>query len=478
MTIIDTEATALAEEPTPASGEDPAAQLESAMRGRLIRPGDADYDAARQVWNGMVDKRPQLIARCAGVADVIAAVNFGREHGLPIAVRGGGHNVAGSAVCDDGLVIDLSPMNGVRVDPRSATVRAEGGVTIGALDHETQAFGLAVPMGVVTATGIAGLTLGGGLGWLRRKYGLSCDNLISADVVTADGQLVTASEQENQELLWGLRGGGGNFGVVTSFEFRAHPVGPEVFVAFVIHPGAAAADALRFYRDWAATAPDEISSFAILWHAPVMDEIPAEHHHAPIAVFVAVHCGDAAQAQEDLTALREFGDPLADLSDTMPYLQAQMFFDADYPAHEMRYYWKSHYLRELSDEAIAALVELNEASPSHHSTLDLWQLGGAFARAGVQDTAFGHRSAPFLLGIEANWENPSDDDACLAWARDVFRRLEPYSTGAQYVNFPGLYEDADTMVQGTFGPNLERLAALKRRYDPDNVFRLNHNIRP
>ena len=451
-------------------------QLEAGLRGRLVRPADADYDTVRQVWNGMVDKRPALIARCAGVADVIAAVRFGREHGLPIAVRGGGHNVAGSGVCDGGLVIDLSPMHGIRVDPERGTVRAEGGVTIGQLDHETQAFGLAVPMGVVTATGIAGLTLGGGLGWLRRRHGLSCDNLISADVVTADGQLLTADEQHNPELLWALRGGGGNFGVVTSFEYRAHPIGPQVYLAFVVHAGPDAAAALRYYRDWAVSAPDEVSSFAILWHAPELEEIPVEYHHTPIAVYLAVHCGEQDRAEQDLKPLREFGCPIADLSGTMRYLDVQAFFDADYPAHEMRYYWKSHFLSEVPDETIATMVELNERTPSPHSTLDLWQLGGASARPGPQDTAFGDRSAPFLLGIECNWEHEADDAACIAWGREAFDRLQPYSTGAQYVNFPGLYEDNDAMVRGTFGPNLDRLTTIKKQYDPTNLFRLGHNI--
>ena len=451
-------------------------QLQTDLRGRLIRPADADYDPARQVWNGMVDKRPGLIARCAGVADVVAAVRFGREHLLPIAVRGGGHNVAGAGVCDGGLVIDLSPMNGIRVDPQRGTVRAEGGVTIGELDHETQAFGLAVPMGVVTATGIAGLTLGGGLGWLRRRHGLSCDNLISADLVTADGHLVTADEQHNPELLWALRGGGGNFGVVTSFEYRAHPLGPQVYLAFVIHAAADATAAIRHYRDWAASAPDEVSSFGILWHAPEMEEIPVEHHHTPIAVYLAVHCGEQDQAEQDLEPLRRFGSPIADLSGPMRYLDVQAFFDADYPAHEMRYYWKSHFLRGLPDEAVATMVELNERAPSPHSTIDLWQLGGAFARTGPQDTAFGDRSAPFLIGIECNWEHEADDGASIAWGREVFDRLQPYATGGQYVNFPGLYEDNDAMVRGAFGQNLGRLTAIKKQYDPTNLFRLNHNI--
>jgi FAD/FMN-containing dehydrogenase len=458
--------------------DDVAGELESRLRGRLIRRTDGDYNEARLVWNGMVDKHPALIARCAGVADVITSVRLARERSLPIAIRGGGHNVAGNGVCDGGLVIDLSLMNSVHVNPEKRTVRAEGGATIGDLDHETQAFGLAVPMGVVTATGIAGLTLGGGLGWLRRKHGLSSDNLISVDIVTADGQLITASEEQNRDLFWGVQGGGGNFGVVTSFEYRAHPVGPDVFLAFVVHAGRDAHEALRFYREWAITAPDEVSSFAILWHAPEIDEIPAEYHHAPIVVFLAVHCGAGQRAQQELSQLREFGSPIADLSNTLPYLEVQRFFDADYPAHDMRYYWKSHYLAGLPDEAIAVLVDLNETSPSVHSTLDIWQLGGAFSRPAASDTAFGDRSAPFLLGIESNWEHPEDDGAALEWGRTAFRALEPFATGGEYLNFPGLYENNDKMVQDTFGANLDRLVALKQRYDSTNLFRLNHNIRP
>jgi FAD/FMN-containing dehydrogenase len=455
-----------------------ARELMSRLRGQLVRPADDGYDKARLVWNGMVDKHPALIARCAGVADVITAVSFARSQSLPVAVRGGGHNVAGSGVCDDGLVIDLSLMNSVRVDPGSGTVRADGGVTIGQLDHETQAFGLAVPMGVVTATGIAGLTLGGGIGWLRRKHGLSSDNLISVDVVTADGRLITASEDHNRDLFWGVRGGGGNFGIVTSFEYRTHPVGPDVFLAFVVHAGRDSHEALRFYREWAITAPDEVSSFAILWHAPEIEGIPAEHHHTPIVVYLAVHCGEQARAQQDLKPLREFGSPIADLSETLPYVDMQRFFDADYPAHDMRYYWKSHYLAGLPDDAITALVDLNERSPSPHSTLDIWQLGGAFSRLEPSDTAFGDRSAPFLLGIESNWERPEDDGAALEWGRAAFHALQPFATGAEYLNFPGLYEDNDKMVRGTFGSNLDRLVALKQRYDPTNLFRLNHNIKP
>jgi FAD/FMN-containing dehydrogenase len=450
----------------------------ASLRGRLIRPGDASYDEARAVWNGMIDRRPAAIAQCAGTADVIHAVNFARGHGMLVSVRGGGHNVAGSAIVDGGLVIDLSKMRAVRVDPARQTVRAEGGVTIGDLDHETTAFGLAVPLGVVTETGIAGLTLGGGLGWLRRKYGLSCDNLIAADVVTADGRLVHTGESENPDLLWGLRGGGGNFGIVTSFEFRAHPIPPELYVAFVIHPADGAPGALRFYREWAADAPDEVSGFAILWHGPELEEIPAEHHGEPIVVFLAVHAGDPAEGERVLQPLRGFGDPIADMSGPMPFLDLQQFFDEDYPAGEMHYYWKSAYLRDLPDEAINRLAALNAQAPSPHSSLDLWQLGGAMSRVGPEETAFGDRSAPFMLGIEANWEDPAADAANVAWAREVFEAARPFATGAQYMNFPGFYEGGESDVRDTFGGNYARLVELKKKYDPENMFRLNQNVKP
>jgi FAD/FMN-containing dehydrogenase len=454
------------------------AALASALRGRLVRPSDADYNDVRAVWNGMIDKRPALIARCAGAADVITAVTFAREHNVRVAVRGGGHNAAGNGVCDDGLVIDLSLMKGIHVDPLRQTVRAEAGVTIGELDHETQAVGLAVPMGLVTATGIAGLTLAGGMGWLRRRYGLSCDNLISADVVTGNGEFVTASAERNADLLWGLQGGGGNFGVVTSFEFRAYPVGPDVFITFVLHPGTGteAREALQFYREWSQAAPDEISAFGILQYAPEMPEIPAEHHGKPVVIYLAMYSGDVQEGEQALQSLRDYGSPIADLSGPMPYVDVQRFFDADYPAHEMRYYWKSRYLNDLSTDAIDTLVGLNEASPSHHSTLDVWQLGGAMSRVAPQNTAFGDRSAPYLIGIEANWESPDDDRACVEWGREVFRMLEPFATRREYFNFPGLYEDGEQSVRETFGANLGRLQSIKRKYDPDNLFRLNHNI--
>ncbi|GAA4978208.1 FAD-binding oxidoreductase [Actinopolymorpha pittospori] len=449
------------------------------LRGRLVGPADLDYDEARAVWNGLIDKRPGLIARCTGTADVMAAVRFARAHELLLAVRGGGHNVAGAAVCDGGLVVDLSPMKAIRVNPGAGTVRAQGGVRIGDLDHESQAFGLAVPMGVVSETGIAGLTLGGGYGWLTRKYGLSCDNLLSADVVTADGRWVRAGTgpDDDLDLLWAIRGGGGNFGVVTSFDFRAHPIGPEVYFGFVVHAGSAAGEALRGIRAFIEQAPEGVMSVAVLWHGPPLEQIPAEHHGKPVAIHLAVYAGDPAEGERALRAARDIGNPIADLSGPMRYVDLQRFLDVDYPAHDLRYYWKSRYLSGLPDDLIDLLVQRNEASPSPLNTFEMWSLGGAAARVATQDSAFGDRSAPYLLGVEANWERPEDDTANLAWVREVHADVEPFSTGREYVNFPGFYED-ENLVRETFGPNFRRLASLKKRYDPMNLFRLNHNIPP
>ncbi len=457
-----------------------------AMTGAVVGPRDPGYGEARRVWNGMIDRRPALIARCASTSDVVHAVDFARRHDLVFSVRGGGHNAAGAALCDDGLVIDLSPMQSVDVDVEDRRVRAAGGVTIGVLDAATQPHGLAVPLGVVTETGIAGLTLGGGYGWLRRKYGLSCDNLLAAEVVTADGRVVRASETENPDLLWGLRGGGGNFGIVTSFELRAHPVGPEVFFAVVMHAGADAVDTLRAYREWAETAPDEISSIGVLWNAPAIEEIPAEHHGTPIVTFVAMHAGSPDEGERALAPLRGIGEPIADLSGAMPYLDVQQFFDEDYPKWERRYYWTSAYVSELADDLIGELVGLAATMPSHHSNIDIWQGGGAAARVPAEATAMGDRSAAFMLGIEANWDFVPDgaddgqqervDAENMDWARSVVRAAAPWATGARYANFPGLYE-ADERPD-FFGPNARRVAALKAEYDPENRFDRNHNVRP
>ena len=453
------------------------AGLQSQLRGELIRPGDESYDEARKVWNGMIDKKPALISRCASVDDVVASVNFARENEILLAVRGGGHNVAGTAVVDGGLVVDLSAMKGVHVDPERRTVRAEGGVTIGELDEETQKFGLATPMGVVSETGIAGLTLGGGLGWLRRKYGLSSDNLVSVDIVTADGRYLTTSETENPDLFWGIRGGGGNFGVVTSFEYRLYPVGPEVMFCFVLYPGDRAKEVLRFCEEYVAQAPDEVSPLGVLGQVPHAEIFPKEWHGKPYAAILAMYSGSVEEGERVLKPLRELGDPIADLSEPMPYTDAQKLLDEDYPEGG-RYYWKSVNVNGLGDEEIERLMVHAETAPSDHSTIDVWYQGGAMNRLGAEETAFGDRSAPYLLGIEGNWEEPHEDEPNVAWVRECVADMRRFSDGGMYLNFPGFLEEGQEMMRDAYGENYERLVALKNEHDPTNFFRMNQNITP
>ena len=451
--------------------------LEARLRGELLRAGDPGYEEARRVWNGMIDKRPALIARATSVADVINSVNFARENDLLLAVRGGGHNVAGTGTVDGGLLIDLSSMKGIKVDPERRTVRAEGGVTIGELDKETQAFGLATPLGVVSETGIAGLTLGGGLGWLRRKYALSSDNLLSVDVVTADGRFLTASEEENPELFWGIRGGGGNFGVVTCFEYRLHPVGPEVMFAFLFYPGARAREILRSLNEYVAQAPDEVSPLAFLGRVPRDEMFPEEWHGEPFVGIAAMYAGEVEEGREVVRPLRELGDPITDFSSPMPYVEAQKVLDEDYPEGG-RYYWKSVNVNGLEDEAIERLIAHAQAAPSDHSTIDIWYQGGAMSRVPAEDTAFGDRSSPILLGVEANWEGPQDDEANVAWVRGCVSDMRRFSDGGTYLNFPGFLKEGQNLVRDAYGENYERLVALKDEYDPTNLFHLNQNVTP
>ncbi|RQG93335.1 FAD-binding oxidoreductase [Natrarchaeobius chitinivorans] len=452
-------------------------QFEATLHGDLVQPGDADYDDARAVWNGMIDKYPALIAQCRGTADVIRTVEFAHETDLPVAVRGGGHNVAGTAVCDDGLVIDLSKMRGVWVDPDAQRAWVQGGATWADVDHETQAFGLATPGGVVSKTGVAGLTLGGGIGHLRCKYGLTCDNLVSADVVTADGEFLTASEDENPELFWGLRGGGGNFGIVTGFEFELHPVGPEVATCFVIYPGDRLAECLRAYRDYIDSAPVEVSLFS---SAGVMRD---EDLFAPDVLddlkigFMGCYAGPPEDGEAAIEPLRHLAEPIADFSGTMAYTTFQQILDGDYP-DGMRYYWKSLYLDGLSESAIDRITYWAGCAPSPLSTVDVWQLGGAITDVGFEESAFAGRHAPVLLGVEANWEDPSNDEANIAWVRDCLDDMRQFSDGSIYLNFPGFLEDNDKTMETTFGAAYERLVALKDEYDPTNVFSRNQNITP
>jgi FAD/FMN-containing dehydrogenase len=442
----------------------------------VIAPGDEGYDAARLVWNGLIDKYPALIARPTGVADVVAAVNFARARGLEVAVRGGGHNVAGTAVCDDGLVIDLSGMKGIRVDPAARTVRAEAGVTWGELDRETQLFGLATPGGEVSVTGIAGLTLGGGIGVLRRKYGLSCDNLISVDLVTADGRFLTASEAENADLFWGLRGGGGSLGVVTSFEFRLHPIGPEVYSAQLWYFLDGAGDLLRGWREFVAQAPDEVTSILGLWSIPAIPNFPEALHGTPVVIFSSFYAGSIVEGERVLRPLRALGTPFVDLSGPSTYLAQQSGFDPFYP-DGLRYYWKSVTLGELSDDAIDATLARFATRPSPATLVALRHLGGAIARVPEDATAYGNRAAQFNLSFDATWTNRRDDAANIAWAREAWEALLPFASGV-YLNFAGLGEEGQALARGGLRDNYARLADLKRRYDPDNLFRSRLNVAP
>ena len=457
----------------------PAGTLASQLAGQLIRPGDHGYDEARLVWNGMIDRRPALIAKCASVADVVACVNFAREQDMLVSVRGGRHNVAGHAINDDGLVIALSPINQVEVDVEARIARAGGGATIGDLDGATQPYGLATAMGVVTATGVAGLTLGGGYGWLRNKYGLSCDNLIAAEVVTASGQVVRASLEENFDLLWGLRGGGGNFGIVTEFTYQLYPVGPEVMFVFVFHDGRGQRmhEAVRFGRDFSMAAPDEVSTIIALGKIPPEEDFPEELHNVPFVLYGAMYAGPAEEGKRILRPLIDVGEPLLDFSGVMPYVEAQQAFDADYPDGR-RYYWKSLNLNRLGDKVIARIVHFAQLQPSPFSTLDLWHVGGAVSRVGADESAFFGRKAAFMLGGEANWEGAAGDNENISWLRALMDEMAQFSDGSRYLNFAGFQEEGDEMMEKAFGPQYERLAALKRKYDPNNFFRLNQNIKP
>ncbi len=461
------------------TGKQSTSTLESRLGGKVVGPDDDRYDAARRVWNGMIDRRPRWIVRCDGAADVIDAVNFSRVHQLMVAVRGGGHNVAGSAVCDDGLVIDLSPMKKIDVDPIARTVRAQGGVTWGELDRETQAFGLAAPGGVVSTTGIAGLTLGGGVGWLRRKYGLSCDNLISVDIVTADGALRTASATENSDLFWGIRGGGGNFGVVISFEFQLHPVGPEVMFAGALYPLEQARTVVPCWRDFIRAAPEEVSSQAVFWSVPAVDAFPPHTRGAPVVALVAMHCGSPAEGQRALQPLREFGEPLIDLSGVMPFVQVQQLYDPFLPAGAFNYYWKSLELNGLDDQVLEAVITAAESRPSPHTLLPIWHHGGAMNRPSARDSAYGDRSAEFLLSIDSTWSDPADNEKNIRWTRALWNDMHRFSSGSLYLNFAGFGEEGQALVQAAYGrDNYERLVALKNKFDPANLFRLNQNILP
>lgn len=446
----------------------------ASLRGQLIIPADADYDEARKIHNAMVDKHPALIVRCAGVADVIVAVQFARKNNLSASVRGGGHNVAGICLCD-GLVIDLSSMRSVHVNPTARTVRVDGGATWQDVNHELQPFGLAAAGGYVGSTGVGGLTLGGGLGWMVRKHGLALDNLLSADLVTADGRILTASSAQNTDLFWAIRGGGGNFGVATSFEFKVHEAG-TVLAGLVLHPASAAAQALRFWRDYERTAPEEISNGALLFTPPPELPLPEAIRAKPTVGIGGVYVGSLEAAERDLRPLREYGPPAADIFQPMPYSAAQKMADFLWP-RGLHSYWKSSFLKDFSDQAIETILAHYATAPSWHTVIVVEHDGdGALDRVPSEATAFGHRNWPYNLVVTTQWETPAEAQANIAWTHQFWVALKPFLADATYINYIG--DEGEEGIKTSYGAKLERLAALKANYDPSNFFHSNQNIKP
>jgi hypothetical protein len=450
-------------------------ELERSFRGQLVRSGDPSFDEHRRVWNGSIDRHPLLIARCAGVSDVTAALRFARRTLLPVAVRSGGHSFPGLSLCDGGLVIDLALMKDVRVDAAARTVRAQAGVLLGELDAETQAYGLAVPAGIVTHTGLAGLTLGGGIGWLMRKYGLTVDQLLAVNLITAEGGFVTASATENSDLFWGIRGGGGNFGIVTEFVFRLNPVGPIVLAGPIAWPIAESPKVLRFYREWITTVPDELTTIVVHRSTPPLPTIPMEFHGVPIVTVICCYAGSVEDGEKVVRPMREFGSPIFDLCTPKPFVDHQAMFDPSFPPGWW-YYFRSCDVAALADDVIDIVAEHAMKMTSKLTAFPIFQLGGAIGRVAEDDTAFNGRSAGHTFNINATTATRDGFDEERDWARNLWNALKPFHTSV-YVNF--LMEEGDTRVRQAYGENrYARLQALKRKYDPSNVFRLNQNIPP
>jgi FAD/FMN-containing dehydrogenase len=449
--------------------------LRKPFTGEIVQPGDADYDQHRRIWNGSIDRYPALVARCADAADVGRAIRFAREAGLDLTVRSGGHSFPGHSVSDDGMVVDLSLMKRIQVDPENRVVRVQAGVRLGELDQATQPFGLAVPAGIVTTTGLAGLTLGGGIGWLMRKYGLTIDQLLSVELVTADGELVTASESENPDLFWAVRGAGSNFGVVTEFEFQLNPLGPEVYAGAVFWPMEESANVLRFYRDWITDVPDELTTIVVHRKAPPLPAIPAELHGRPVVTIISCYAGPVADGERVLAPMRAFGSPLLDLNARKPFVDHQAMFDPSFP-NGWWYYFRSCEVDTLSDEVIDITAEHAQRLRSPLTAFPIFHLGGAVAQIGDDDTAFHGRNSGHIFNINATTSARDGFDAEREWSRTFWTALQPYQRGV-YVNF--LMEEGDQRVREAYGPaKYDRLRALKRRYDPDNVFCHNQNIPP
>lgn len=450
-------------------------KFRSGMRGDVMMPDDPGYEEARTIWNATIDRRPAVIARCAGVADVIASVALARDTKVPVSVRGGGHNIAGNAVCDDGFMIDLSRMTSVRIDPAARRAFVEPGATLADFDHEAQAFGLATPLGINSTTGVAGLTLGGGFGWLTRKYGLTVDNLVSAEVITAEGKRVRASANENPDLFWAVRGGGGNFGIVTLFEFQLHPVGPELLSGLIVFPFSEARAVLTRYRELTETAPEELTVWTVLRKAPPLPFLPADVHGKEVVLFPFLYVGDADAGLRAIAPLREAARPCGEHMGPQPYTAWQKAFDP-LLTPGARNYWKSHNFVTLSDGVLDKAMEYAARLPSPHCEIFFAHIGGRGSRVPGDATAYAHRDANYVLNVHGRWETRDGDEACISWAREFFAETAPFATGGVYVNF--LTQEETGRIQAAYGQNYRRLAEVKKKYDPDNLFHMNQNITP
>ena len=448
--------------------------LVSRLRGKIILPCDMEYDECRKIWNAMIDRRPALIVRCMGTADVVNSIKFARENKFLVSVRGAGHNIAGMSLADGAMLIDLSLMKGVWVNPHSRTAFVLPGATLGDLDCETQAYGLATPLGIASTTGISGLTLGGGFGWLSRSYGLTADNLLSAEVVTADGNVLQASEKENTDLFWALRGGSGNFGIITSFLFKLYPVGPKLLTGLIVHPFEDANKILRHYRSFTSSAPNEATCWAILRKAPPLPFLPPEVHGKEVIILAVVYAGDMKEGEKVLEPLRCFGNPIADVICPTPFTAWQKAFDP-LLTPGVRNYWKSNNHTQLADELLDILIEYTRQLPSTATEIFIGQLGGAINRVATVATAYPHRKANYVFTVHTRWENSADDKTCMEWSKKLFDATDTYSSGGVYVNF---ISEGENRIAAAFGSNYERLAKIKSKYDPDNFFRVNQNIVP
>lgn len=454
-------------------------ELKGALQGKALYEDDEGYARARMVWNAMVDKKPAVIVQCQSTSDVVAAVKHARQTNKPISIRGGGHNVAGHAVCDDGVMIDLSQMRDVKVNVVNKTAMVDGGATWGDVDAATQQHGLATPGGLISDTGVGGLTLSGGIGWLRSRYGLCIDNIVSAEMVTASGDILNASEAENADLFWAIRGGGGNFGIITRFEFKLHDVGPKVMFCAPIYPIEAGAEPIRFWRDFMADKNRDVGSLIEFSTVAESTDFPDEYWGKKVYTMAAVYAGDADKGEKILQPLRELGEMVTDFSDQMDYCDVQKLFDALMPAGEYRCYWKSHYLSGLPDQAIDTILQEFQNTPSPNTLSSIWNFGGATAEVAADATAFGDRSMPYMFSMDSVWRDKSDDDQNISWTRDFWARMQAYSQdGRMYLNFPGQGEEGAKMLEDTFGENYDRLRAIKKQYDSDNLFRFNQNIEP